>query len=770
MQAPFKAIVFLAMCLAIFSGSRIAEAAPPKIRMKMELVSIRNRSAGPVPVRIRLEYNDPQFLEGSLELQIHDAIGFPDSESRILTLRRDDIVLAGQDYEFILLMPPMNPPETRNWSIRATFVTENERIPLSFRPERMNPPEPFELLVTSFMERGMVLCSASEDPVNQPASANRLFLESALSLDNYNPHAEKPVSPEAAMETAEARRDQLQTGKTVVFFASPWSARSLPDDPLTHCSFDGVLLSDGGLAQLNSTQLEGLKIWVRAGGSLCVIPDGRLQPMHLEFLRTACGEALGAESDLTLDSEGKLLLIHEDNEPILKAHFGLGRVVLLPLVENLQARLAEPAALGEVVAFLWKVRSDSPIWQGQKWNTPDGLAILKQQYPGLQQDERGCYISYAEYLQHSQTIGNVMGPTTIQGDRVYFDSQLQASLSQPQDLFPQTGSGMARLETSLLPVDVEMVPTSVIALILIGYVLAIGPVDYFVLGWLKMRKYTWIAFPVVTLLFTFLTIAVANQYMGSEDTGGYFEITDLDQANTPVRQSRFETMFYGRSGEAVKSHRLGFFVQASDQTPPDDWIYGNRQTQTKVDEPLEMSGTFPQNYKTVQSLAQWSPVTFRAFTLTPENVVLPEVNWNDVSLVETPEGRIRLANLIRELSARNGSRYAACVIHGGTGHIDNVVENLFQPVMQQQERYFMYGYADRSTVLQQAMSQIVNAGLRQDGFFSIVSQIAPEGAPLLEDLAMFDASDPTQKVLVICKIDGNRVQMFRKRFFVEAPL
>ncbi len=82
----------------------------------------------------------------------------------------------------------------------------------------------------------------------------------------------------------------------------------------------------------------------------------------------------------------------------------------------------------------------------------------------------------------------------------------------------------------------------------------------------------------------------------------------------------------------------------------------------------------------------------------------------------------------------------------------------------------MYGYADRRTILQQAMSQIVNVGLQQNGFFSIVSQIAPEGAPLLEDLAMFDASDPTQKVLVICKIDGNRVQMFRKRFFVEAPL
>ena len=59
------------------------EAFQPKIRMKMELVSIRNRSAGPVPIRVRLEYNEPQFLEGSLELHVHDEIGFADSSSKI---------------------------------------------------------------------------------------------------------------------------------------------------------------------------------------------------------------------------------------------------------------------------------------------------------------------------------------------------------------------------------------------------------------------------------------------------------------------------------------------------------------------------------------------------------------------------------------------------------------------------------------------------------------------------------------------------------------
>lgn len=736
----------------------------------MELVSIRNRSAGPVPIRVRLEYNEPQFLEGSLELHVHDEIGFGDNSTKILTLRRDNIVLAGQDYEFILMMPPMNPPETRNWSINAWFVTEDGRIPLSFRPQRMNPPEPFELLVTSFMERGMVMCSASADPANQPASPNRRFLESALSLDNYNPNFTKPVTAEEAVKTTEDRRDQKQTGKSIVFFASQWEAKSLPDDPLAYCAFDGVLLSDEGLAQLNSIQLEGLKTWIRAGGSLCVIPDGRLQPLHLEFLRTTCKQALGAESDLTLDSEGKLLLIHDSEAPVLKAHFGLGRVVLLPLVDDLATRLSEPAALGQVVAFLWKVRSTSPIWDGKNWSTISGLDILRQQFPGLQEDESGVYISLADYMQRIQTIGSVQGPTSIRGDRIYFEKSTVENAGTQDDLYPAADNGMAQLESTLLPVDVEMVPTSVIALILVGYVLAIGPVDYFVLGWLKMRKYTWVAFPLVTLVFTLLTIGIANLYMGSEDSGGYLQITDIDETNTPVRQSRFETVFAGKSAEQTKAHRLGFYVQATDQTPPDDFMYGNRSGQASVDAPLEISGTFPQNYQSMQTLAQWSPVTFRSFTLTPENVELPAIDWNDAGLVSTPEGRIRLGNALRELSAQSQVTYAACVLHGGAGVIDNITGSYFQAPTGQFDRVFYYSYMDRESLLHRSLSQVACVGRNGRGIFSLVSQIAPEGAPLLEDLSVADASDPTQKVLVIARIDGNRIEMFRKRYFVERPL
>ena len=73
-------------------------------------------------------------------------------------------------------------------------------------------------------------------------------------------------------------------------------------------------------------------------------------------------------------------------------------------------------------------------------------------------------------------------------------------------------------------------------------------------------------------------------------------------------------------------------------------------------------------------------------------------------------------------------------------------------------------------MLQQSLSLVANVGRDGQGFFSLVSQISPEGAPLLEDLSIADATDPKQKVLIIAKIDGNRIEMFRKRFFVEPQL
>ena len=65
------------------------------------------------------------------------------------------------------------------------------------------------------------------------------------------------------------------------------------------------------------------------------------------------------------------------------------------------------------------------------------------------------------------------------------------------------------------------------------------------------------------------------------------------------------------------------------------------------------------------------------------------------------------------------------------------------------------------------LGSIPTAKVGSENFFGIVSQIAPEGAGSLEDLALLDSSDPAQWVLVIVEQQGENFQVYRKLYVVK---
>ena len=236
------------LCLWVSGGVVCGQ---PRVGMKLELGSIRGRTASPIHVNVRLEYNDPQFLEGYLELQIYDALELTSDSDRLATLRRDGIVLAGQDYEFSLLLPPLQTSDTRNWAVRAWFVTKDERIELTSAPGRKGPAEPFDLLMTSSLERAFVMCSASEDPRNRPAAGNRKLLQERLLLLEVMSGLQSVSGEQLEGEVVDLRGagsgvDVLQT-PGIVHYAAEWDVRTLSEDPLGYCAFDVLLLSDGAV-------------------------------------------------------------------------------------------------------------------------------------------------------------------------------------------------------------------------------------------------------------------------------------------------------------------------------------------------------------------------------------------------------------------------------------------------------------------------------------------------------------------------------------------
>ena len=759
------ALLSLLVCLI---PAAAAAADKPIVGLKMELMSIRNRSSGPLPVRFRLEYNQPRMLEGDLQLSIYDGQDFYTAEDLIAKLRFDDIVLVGQDYQFNAVLPPLPTSTVRNWSIEAVFITESGPIPLSSIIDKQNPPEAFDLITSNPAERSVLLCSCCAESSGQSASKNRRFLETALSLENYNPlnQSVDENSQSTAQEVAEALAPNT-AGRSIIHFAGQWVARDLPLDPLSYCAFDLVLLSDGALARLNQDQMDGLSKWVRAGGSVCILPDAPMKAMHLELLRTLLGKQQSDAADLTLDDEGRLIVVSDENDPLLMNHFGLGRAVILPAIDNLEQRLGKED-LGQVVAFLWKVRRNNGIWNGEKWAATNYLNQLRATGIDVRTDEIGAYVTDGSLgdLERQNLLRPLLNDRQENG-RSYLNTQyLESVFGGSERLNPRTEPLLSFGEQLLLPEDVEMVPTWVIGLILSGYVLTIGPVDYFVLGWLRLRKYTWVVFPIVTVCFTFLTIAVAHDYMSSEDTGGRLVITDVVDNGIPARQTVLETLFLGGKTEITTNHKSQLVVQAEDSFTAADSqnIYGNGPAR-ESDTPLNYSGHFPQNYTIRQEVQQWSPVSLRMLSLEPEGVKLPSIDWSDSTLVTTPEGNIRLRAALRKNQI---PIHSAVIFHNGT---QQALLGQLPPAFEagSGQQIGMIGDnvpGSRTLAIQQLLSYIPTAS-NNTGLFRIVSQIAPQGAGSLEDLAFWDSSDPRQWALVIMTTDGDEFQVYRKLYHVD---
>ena len=760
------------LCMLLFKSESAFAQEKPAIRMKMELMSIRNRSSGPLPVHIKLEYNKPQILEGDLELAIYDAVDVVSSEDLMASLRYEGIVLAGADYEFNIVLPPLKTAVTQNWAVVASFVTENGRIQLTSLPDKLDIFEPFDLLTTSPMERGVLLCSCFKETRRHRESANRKFLESALSLDNYN-----PIYAQLDAEQTRSGNPQLsgvqkleKMGRTIIYFAGQWSSKDLPQDPLSYCAFDVVLLTDESLAALQKEQLDGLTVWVRAGGSVCVVPDVPMKPLHLEFLRKLFEQGADSSANLSLDAEGRLLVVSDEANPILMSHCGLGRAVLLPAVEDFSASLTKED-LGAIVAFLWKVRKEQPVWQGANWIPADVVQRLKSQGVNVERDEEGIYVTDQQYRYYGYR---------EKDEKYYIDlNQLKSQFGFDDRLSPQAEPLLSVAEQALMPADVQMVPTWIIGIILMGYVAAIGPGDYFLLGWLRLRKYTWVLFPVITGVFTLLTVMVAHAFMGSDDTGGKLVITDLTDNGISVRQTTLETLYYSSQANVRNDHKGELVVLSEDNFTHAEYYnqYG-RQQQSTQDSPLSYSGHFPQNYSVSHRVQQWSPVSLRTLSLEPQESEVPPIDWNDISLLTTPEGNTRLkAELTQHLIAEQKNFMTptdcfAVIYHEST--VLNLLGNF--PVLNENDHRLMprgYLYPGNFPPQYQGSASLAMLGwiptvkLSQTNIFGLVSQIAPHGAGSLEDLAILDSSDPSQWALVIVKQQGENSEVFRKLYFVQ---
>lgn len=751
--------VICALCCCLSVDMTVAAERLP-VRMKLGVLTNRGRTGGAIPVRIKLEYNQPQIMEGDVELKIYNA--FQNTDDLMATVRHEGIVLQGNDYFFNTILPPLPHSTNKSYLVEAWFITDTQRIPLTADDKRLDPPEPFDLLTVSEFDRDTLLCSCSGALDNEKISANRRFLNASLSLSHYQQGSSiyARTRTSGAEESNAVRRNQK-----IQYYAASWDARELPADPLSLCCFDMVLLADESLSRLEQSQMTALSTWVRAGGSLCILPDDRrLGRSHLGFLQELLKSGL-ADSHLTLADDGTLLVIGDQAGTIINARHGFGRVSLLPNEINLEAYLNQDA-LDETIGFLWKVRQDYAATRRD-----DRVLSRSELETKLNQQGLRLIESNGRYFTQSRR-----GQRGMSGRGQMFPS-LEAVAAAHQMLprfYAEPSPLLEVCNESLMPGGVAMVPSWVIGIILCAYILTIGPVDYFLLGMLKLRKLTWVMFPIVTAIYTMLTVQIAHNYMSSSDTGKHLIITDLVEGGVPARETAVQMHFLGSRAVRQSDAKLQFLVTAAPRNlqQADPWNQEPASERSRYVN-MEYSGRFPQAYSTSLTVQQWAPQMTRSLSLSPE-VKVPQIPWDDSSLVTTPEGRRKLATLLAPLQQGAAGEFDAVVLNGSTQypvfHTGSVFSGndlraaeSYDRLPDQQRYYTSY---PREGML--AFQLIKATGSSDSGsFFSIVSQVSPQGSALMEDLTIMDLSDPRQWALIVLIRHDDGYQVFRRCYHVD---
>jgi hypothetical protein len=462
-----------------------------------------------------------------------------------------------------------------------------------------------------------------------------------------------PVGAAAASpSTSLARQFRLEP-----FFESRFTRRELqvddanvdpsdvPAEPLQLTAFDLFVIPGESLAKLRPRQLDALLVWVRAGGSLCVFVDSALPQTHVDWLNQLAGRDR-TEAAFLRDADGAVLPADDRFGGLSQHRLDFGRVVTILGDVELSEEHWKQAVL-----FLWKVREDRRLLaqQGKPWK-----------------------------LDPRRIDNNFVLPATLEPERMW---------------------QQAELTKLLLPDSVRGLPLTKVSMVLAVFLLLIAPGDYLVLGWLKRRRWTWIVFPCLSLLFTAYTMWLARQHLGQTSYEHAITVVDLGEDDRPVRTSRFE-MLYTASNRRTTSE-----LQQTLMVPLDPHVErlvrGMLETSAprEYEQPWTFSGRVPQNYSVQRNVQQWSPRMARFTTFGDSEVALPTA--------ATPIHRLRLSRDATEVVTR-GAEVPSQIVQLAKGI----------------------------------------TGRPSRGFFSVVSQRSPTCGGNWEDLSLLDDSSGEMSVLV----------------------
>ncbi|MFH0910527.1 MAG: hypothetical protein V1918_03315 [Planctomycetota bacterium] len=674
-------------------------------------VAIRSRSNAPMQFDAILAWNGSNLLRGRLE------IVFRDGPQILGRFRSDEIVLPMGEQRFHLMTPPVATSSFFKNNVTADifFSTPRERYVLDY--QYLSAPGAEQRWLVMGLSSPGETTDPQILPLLQSLFFEKLRPETPVPDNPLSPESGEPLGPGApggASAGAAAERKRLAITTSL--------ARIVPEEmpvvPLEYCSFDLVFLPERGFALLKEKQLQAIRRWVEAGGSVCVLPGQGLEEWHEAFLNNLAGAPAEKPAFVLTDKGGIRPVRPEGTKPAALYPVELGRAAVVLAPPQAEEALSSPS-WRSVSAFLWKLRFShgETVTRLGAWDAKAQRTLVAK--GGSGDNPYGQY--YGQYYSEEEAF-----------DPASFFGAIPIN----------TGDELVR---SLLPQNIRPIRFSLILWILLAFVVVIGPVDYFLLGRLRLRKFTWVFFPLATLGFTLFTIALANHYMGIEDHRRGVVFVDVGQGGRPLRQTAYRIHFASQNQSRRTDLRRELFapMDVNSFTRYSYYYYARQTPDADLDRSEEnltpwFEGEMPAFYSVSQALRQWKPQLNRSFTL-EGGETCDIIDWEGfrTALFEAPGKR---RDLCRQLLKEHPRVRGVYLFTGDHFYVEQEAGNVSSS--------FLRSVCARET----------------KGLFSVVSRIAPNGAPNFEDLSILDSSDPGQWLLVIAEQRGDDTILYRRLY------
>jgi len=754
--------------------------AADKLSVDLIPLGLRARNQAPIPVEARFKWDSTRILEGRLEMEFHEG-------NRVLgRYRSGDLALTGGVQRFRMLLPPtLAPFSDSQVEVQMKFVTAANA--LEIEPSILSvPTESERSLVVGWCDTGAAANQASSDLVRNlllerlaPASDNiaqRLLMTSVARLDLQNLPAQPlaytsfdvvVLTPEAFKQASERQLQALARwvkggGSVCVFVAGGLQPRHVDFlNQLAEATPDGSIFLTDSAADLLPA-LKGMLFLHSGVGRAVIVPANNGVSANADW-RAAATFLWKVRSEWL-----QTMAETQQKEP----------------ATNEATNEATNAARMEVTEYAsrfssFQTTSRTPMMLANRkpltFETIDGiLALTDDEKPKV----KAALDEWSDAMKQFRSGPPVERRNKLLAARQAFRTNLQAILTPDQlkkfqatyprvfavfpslrpqilnnripSIAPSYGNQPSMLANELLsllmPHSVRLIPFSALIGLLALFLAMIGPVDYYLLGFFRRRKYTWILFPATSLAFTMATVLMANHYLGLRDQRRSLIVVDLAQDGTALRWNRYELVFAARDKQSVTDLKDALWAPLDVRTMPDQIYnpynnpynrgYGYSADADREAGPPFYDGVLPVHFQTSEAIRQWRPELNRIFSFEPPPVPLfPD--WRAIEKA-WPNLQIMRAKLSQKKSFI-GDLYAISSSNSITTSS---------------------GFAD---ILPATILNSLCVGESQ-GLLSLVSQVSPTGGGNFEDVQAMD-TETNDSVLAIVTRSGDDIVVYRRFFY-----